>query len=242
MQVNAECLSSANKEYRLSNAILLYKDAQGTSVFSSVHDIETKTGVPSIKAGSPVSKSGLVEMLKALNPQDFVKPELLGDHILAKGSDHLAWFCKPHQEVIWFKCKELGEVSAKVNHPGLVFIIINGHWHVFAVKGKSRPKVSTQMYVAPYFNVWAGGRICTGNIDIPKGAKKFDTSAWEDAFMRTFFTHPNVHEKGKLTTYRGGPFALWRALMKGREFPTESLVPTGQTLAEVFERMLHGPA
>lgn len=97
------------------------------------------------------------------------------------------------------------------------------------------------MYVAPYLNVWAGGRICTGNIETPKGGLKFSTEEWEEAFFRSYFTHPNQHEKSALTKYRGGIFALWRALMKGRAFPTESLVRAGETLGQAFGRTVkHG--
>jgi PRTRC genetic system protein B len=162
---------------------------------------------------------------------------LLGDHILAKGSDHLAWYCKPQKRQVWFKNDELGQdVSATTDHPGLVFIIGKGHWYVFAVKGNERPTSGTPLFVSPYLNVWKGGHICTGNIETPKGAMKFSTEAWEEAFFRSYFTHPNQHEKGALTKYRGGIFALWRALMKGRAFPTKSLVSSGETLGQAFER------
>lgn len=243
MRVDALHASLPDEEFRLSNAILLYKDGKGQEIFASVHDVEVINGTPSIKEGTPVSKTGLVKALKALNPRGFQKPELLGEHVLAKGSDHLAWFCKPGKRDVWFRCEELGgEVSATVDHPGLVFIIVGDRWHVFAVKTTTRPTAETEIFVAPYFNVWSGGHICTGNIAIPKGKAARDTSAWENAFLDTYFTHPNIHEKGKLTKFRGGPFSLWRALMRGPQFPVRSLVPTGQTLGELFERMVDGPA
>ena len=243
MQVQAACVSSAQKVYGMSHAILLYSERGGQTVFASVHDIQTsKEGVATIAAGTPVSKTALVKMMQTLVPEDYVSAELLGNHILAKGSDYLVWYCKPQQRQMWFKCKEFGgEVSAKANHPGLVFIIGNGSWYVFAVKGNKRPTSSTPLYVAPYLNVWKGGRICTGNIETPKGELKFSTEAWEEAFFRSYFTHPNQHEKGALTSYRGGIFSLWRALMKGRAFPTESLVRAGETLGQAFERTVkHG--
>ncbi len=238
MQVQAACVSSAQKVYGMSHAILLYSERGGQTVFASVHDIQTsKEGVATIAAGTPVSKTALVKMMQTLVPEDYVSAELLGNHILAKGSDYLVWYCKPQQRQMWFKCKEFGgEVSAKANHPGLVFIIGNGSWYVFAVKGNKRPTSSTPLYVAPYLNVWKGGRICTGNIETPKGELKFSTEAWEEAFFRSYFTHPNQHEKGALTSYRGGIFSLWRALMKGRAIPTDSLVRAGETLKQAFER------
>jgi len=227
----------------MSSAILLYRERHGQTVFASVHDvIISKEGAATIEAGTPVSKTGLVKMMQTLVPEDYASAELLGDHILAKGSDHLAWYCKPKKRQVWFKNDELGQdVSATTDHPGLVFIIGKGHWYVFAVKGNERPISGTPLFVSPYLNVWKGGHICTGNIETPKGAMKFSTEAWEEAFFRSYFTHPNQHEKGALTKYRGGIFALWRALMKGRVFPAESLVSSGETLGQAFERTVkHG--
>lgn len=243
MQVQAACVSGAQKVYGMSQAILLYSERGGQTVFASVHDIQTsKEGVATIEAGTPVSKTGLVKMMQSLVPEDYAPAELLGNHILAKGSDYLVWYCKPQKRHVWFKNDEIGnEVSANCHQPGLVFITSKEDWHVFAVKGNKRPTSSTPLYVAPYLNVWAGGRICTGNIETPKGGLKFSTEAWEEAFFRSYFTHPNQHENGALTKYRGGIFSLWRALMKGRAFPTESLVRAGETLGKAFERTVkHG--
>ena len=191
--------------------------------------------------GIPVSKTALVQALKALAPEDYAPAELIGSHILAKGNDHLVWYSKPQKRQVWFKCDEFGDVSALTDHPGLVFIVSKGEWYVFAVKSRARPSPSTPLYVAPYFNVWEEGHICTGNIDIPKGVKRFDTDAWEEAFFRSYFTHPNIHGKGELTTFRGGPFRLWQSLMKGRAFPAHTLVPAGVKLGQMFERLVkHG--
>ncbi len=243
MQVQAACVSGAQKVYGMSQAILLYSERGGQTVFASVHDIQTsKEGVATIEAGTPVSKTGLVKMMQSLVPEDYAPAELLGNHILAKGSDYLVWYCKPQKRHVWFKNDEIGnEVSANCHQPGLVFITSKEDWHVFAVKGNKRPTSSTPLYVAPYLNVWAGGRICTGNIETPKGGLKFSTEAWEEAFFRSYFTHPNQHGKGALTKYRGGIFSLWRSLKKGRAFPTESLVRAGETLGKAFERTVkHG--
>jgi PRTRC genetic system protein B len=243
MQVKAACVSGSQKVYGMSQAILLYSERHGKTVFASVHDVSmSKEGVASIEAGSPVSKTGLVKMMQTLLPEDYAPAELLGNHILAKGNDHLVWYCKPQKRRVWFKNDEIGhDVNAETHQPGLVFIISKEDWYVFAVKGSKRPTSSTPLYVAPYLNVWAGGGICTGNIETPKGAMRFSTEAWEEAFFRSYFTHPNQHGKGALTSYRGGIFSLWRALMKGRAFPTESLVRAGETLGQAFERTVkHG--
>src|SRR5665811_2341938 len=152
MKIEAGCTSTIEKVYGLTNAILLYRDEGRNPVFASVHDVQvTKEGIPNIQPGTPISKSGLVEMLKTLSPQDYAQPELLGEHILARGNDHLAWFSKPQKRHVFFKNEQLGgEVNAQTEHPGLVFIVGKGKWFVFAVKSRSRPTASTPLYTAPY--------------------------------------------------------------------------------------------
>lgn len=240
MQIAADCAATHNKIYSLSSAILLYTDEGHKPVFASVHDVRlSREGIPNIEAGSPVSKSGLLDMMKALAPQDYVQPELLGNHILARGNDHLAWFCKPQKRTVHFKCDALGgEVHALTDQPGLVFIVGNGKWYVFAVKSSSRPTASTKLYVAPYLNVWKKGHICTGNIETPKGAMKFNTELWDSAFYQSFFTHPNQHGAKDLTLHEGGIFALWRDLIAGEKFSNASLVPAGETLGQAFSRVM----
>lgn len=249
MDIESKCLSN-EATYGVSHAILLYGKQTGYSnsreiCFASIHDVEAKKGTPTIKPGQAIAKKALFEALKCLAPDDYVDDkELFTENILAKGHDHLVWYSKPMKRQTWFNCKEMGgEASALTEHPGVVFAVSKGKWYVFALKGDQRPTPETTLYVAPYFNVWAGGHICIGNVDLPKGKTKFNTAAWEDVFYRSYFTHPNVHTKGGLTKYRGGIFALWRALMKGRAFPVNSLVPANETLSSMFERVVkHGRA
>ena len=240
MQVSAACVSSTQQVYEMSAAILLYREQHRQTVFASVHDIQVnKQGVATIHAGTPVSKIGLVKLMQTLVPEDYAPAELIGEHILAKGNDHLVWLCPPQRRPVWFKNEQIGrDVSATTDHPRLVFLVGKAGWFVFALKEDKRPTANTPLYVSPYLNVWKGGHICTGNIETPKGAMKFSTAAWEEAFFRSYFTHPNQHEKGALTKYRGGIITLWRALMKGRKFPTESLVPACETLGQAFERVV----
>ena len=140
MQIQAACVSGAQKVYGMSHAILLYGERGGQTVFASVHDIQTsKEGVATIAAGTPVSKTGLVKMMQTLVPEDYAPAELLGNHILAKGSDHLVWYCKPRKRRVWFKNDEIGhDVSAATHQPGLVFVISKEDWHVFADRKSTR--------------------------------------------------------------------------------------------------------
>ena len=140
-----------------------------------------------------------------------------------------AWQCQRHSKG--------GARTGRVPCPGLIFIVTNKAWKVFAYKGRQRPGAGTPMFVAPFFNVWNTGNICVGNARLPKGDRSHQSEAWEEAFFRSYFTHPNIHTPRGLTRYRAGAFALWRDLLDGRfaRFPTRLLVSTGRTLGEIFE-------
>ena len=237
MAINVSTFSS-NQSYRLTNAVLVYQDASRKPVFVSVHDVETDSeDRPIIQAGVPASKSGLLSLMRILDPETMLRPALKPAHVLAEGSGFFVWFSKPQARQVWFDCKELGARTGRVPCPGLVFVVTTKAWKVFAYKGRQRPDADTPLFVAPFFNVWSTGNICVGSARLPKGNQVHQSEAWEEAFFRSYFTHPNIHTPKGLTRYRAGPFALWRDLLDGRltRFPTRSLVFTGWTLREAFE-------
>ena len=228
---------------RLTNAILLYQgNWQDSAGFCSVHPVQETPNGPVIGSGHPASKSailGLVQDLLPRNKQDQL--EIIPANLLCKGAGFMAWYCKPQFRQLWFNNPKLGgQVTANVPHPGIVFIVTQRQWYVFAVAGDERPEANTELHVAPYFNVWDGGRICTGNVDVPKGKMKWNSKAWEEAFFRSNFTHPNIHEKNRLLRYAAGPIAFWRMMLEGKkkQFPQKALVATGKTLAQTLQSIL----
>ena len=102
------------------------------------------------------------------------------------------------------------------------------------MKGQHRPTPQTPLFQAPYFNVDGRGCICQGNVPVPTGTTVEKISAWNDAFLRSYFTHPNV--AGKLLRYRGGAYTFWRDMLDGRfaRFPDRVLVDTKITLGQLL--------
>jgi PRTRC genetic system protein B len=240
MKIESICHSGREMDISLKNAILMYTGNEGL-VYASLHSVEHSSEYAEIKAGVPLSKSALLETLKALAPEEYMPVDLLDPRILAMGNGYLVWYSKPQKRQVWFKCEELGNVSAETDHPGLVFMVSGNEWYVFAIKQNARPKASTPLCQAPYFNVWESGNICTGNVKLPEGNERFNPDAWENAFFRSYFTHPNVFSKDALTKFRGGIFALWKKLLAGGKFDNATLVPIKETLATAFERVVrHG--
>ena len=105
---------------------------------------------------------------------------------------------------------------------------------MWAVKGSRRPTPKTALFQAPFFNVDGHGHICQGNAPVPEGTTVEKIGAWNDAFLRSYFTHPNV--AGKLLRYRGGSYAFWRDMLDQRftRFPERVLVDAKTTLGQLL--------
>ena len=220
----------------LRHAVLIYGSARGG--FATVHDVSNTDGKPVIKAGVPATRSALMNAMAALQHND-IAPEILPGHILAKGEDYLVWWRKPCHRQVWFRTHEFGECTAVVPHPSVLFMArpLSKEMFVFALNGEERPEPETPLYQAPYFNVWAGGRLCVGNVTLPSGGMAYQPEAWEDIFYASWFTHPNVQ---RLINYRPGAYAFWKRLLDGKEkkFPSQRLLKDRDTVGSAFKRIM----
>ncbi|WP_157384680.1 PRTRC system protein B [Thauera sp. 27] len=229
-------MNLSEQPYRAQHAVLLY--GQHRPSYVSVHEVaEQHDGSLRIGVGTPATMSGLRELFDQLDPSRKVRPVFFEANVLSQGPGWLVWWMKPQTRRVWFDGSGFKDESAEVPHPGLVFAVSALGWQVFAVGGKGRPRPGTKLYQVPYFNVWEGGRICTGTARTPEGAKAQEPKAWEDAFFLSRFSHPNIHEANKLVKYRGGPVKFWKAMLKGKfkSFPTETLVETNWTVSNLLE-------
>lgn len=219
----------------LDRAVLLYHGRSGGAL-ATVHEVMIVDGAPVIGAGRAMTAQAARELAAALL-QRAAHGGFLPETVLYIHGDVLLWWVPPVRRHIAFQVaddhaeafggRERGEV---VPQPGLVFAASNSTWRVWAVKGNRRPSPQTPLYQAPFFNVDAQGRICQGNVPVPEGTTVEKIAAWNDAFLRSYFTHPNV--TGKLVRYRGGSYAFWRDMLDQRfaKFPERVLVGAETTL------------
>lgn len=239
MPVSVGVNSKASETMKLSKAILLYTGAR--SSYATVNDVLTSAdGTVQIGVGKAATSESVGELAKLL-VNNVRMGGYLPETVLSVGLSSVVWWCKPQKRRrIWFKTSndQLGTRSGETAHPGLVFSVSEEGWSVWAVKGNKRPTPETKLYQAPYFNVWKGGRICTGNILCPDAYTHESLMQWEEAFFGTFFTHPNVHAPDKLVDFDGGSHAFWKSQLDSTEskFPEIVLVSAKITLAGLLER------
>lgn len=218
----------------LQQAVLIYRGAQG-SAFATVHDIEEVDGEATILAGKAMTPRAAItlsrELAKGVSHGGFIP-----DTVLYMDGELLLWWTRPDKRHIAFRAEGMGraERGEVVPHPGLVFAASSQVWKVWAVKGDARPTPDTELFQAPYFNVYGTGAICQGSAVVPEGTTAERIGAWNDAFFGSFFTHPNVRKN--LVKYRGGSYRFWRDMLDGgfERFPERVLVPMRTTLGQLL--------
>ena len=220
---------------RLRRAVLIYDGQQG-SALATVHDIENIDGEAVIGAGQAMTSRAAMDLAKALLKRA-AHGGFLPETVLYMDGDLIVWWMPPARRHIAFRVDDVHaeafggqERGESVPHPGLVFAASSRVWRVWAVKGAGRPTPATALYQVPYFNVDVRGNICQGNAPVPEGTTVEKIAAWNDAFLRSYFTHPNG--PGKLVRYRGGAYAFWKDMLDGRfqRFPERVLVDVKTTL------------
>jgi PRTRC genetic system protein B len=222
----------------LSHAILLYSsgkqasygESEGTATHATVHEVEKTSTGPVIMPGRLLTENDMAELVKGLAESDSAAaPKWIDPNILAMGAGRMVWFTPPGRRAMFFKKSSHNPETMNgrgiLPCPGLVWMSTSRALHVYAVKGADRPKPSTRLYQAPFFNVWSRGQVCIGSASLPADERKHDTLAWEKTFFGSRFTHPNFTEPDRLV--RGiEAITFWKKMLARppAKFPEARLV------------------
>lgn len=227
----------------LVSALLLYQSGGG-DVYATSHPLDIDPDQPHRKvigAGVPLTKASLAEFARSVH----VTTSYAGfvpDNLLYTSPNMLAWWTPAALRPTWFRSPDpaIGTAHGQAAHPAMVFVVVPGDWYVFAVRTTGRPLPSTPLFHSPHFNVWNGGRICTGNVKLPAAPSAEVISEYEHGFFRSRFTHPN---RERAVKYKGGMKALWRDQLANPDpaAMNRSLVPAKETLQEAIARITSQP-
>lgn len=222
-------------QFELRGAILVYADGNMSGgAFASWHDVEGgKTGAPRLGPATPLSISFLRELSRGLGAM--TRPEILPENVLVRTPDTLVWWRPAQRRKMFFRHDdELGSISGRVfPQPALVFQASHGVLRIRALATNERPSSATALHVTPYYNVNIEGLVCQGTMRAPDESTVASMAQWEQAFFESEFTH--IYGSGHFTIHAGGVAALWRSLAAKKVFPTNQLVPSGQTLIQFAE-------
>jgi PRTRC genetic system protein B len=225
----------ANCEFKLSEAVLIYR-AGGDGAFASLHRIkQADDGVPYLAPGEPLTTAFVRTLAQGLGAQ--VKPEIFPENILARTPDLLVWWSRPQQRVMFFGGTD--EEARKINglvfpHPALIFKLLGKDLFVRAIATSSRPGQGTPLKTAPYWNTDAQGLVCAGSMRVPESSDLVSIPGWEGAYFQSEFTH--AAGAVRLTSHPGGFIGLWSGLARRKGFPVQYLTDAGETLQEFVRR------
>lgn len=223
----------------LAKAILIYRGSGPQDIFASIHDIQMDGPKASILAGCPATRHAVRKLSRELSGADS-QPQFIPEEALYQDEETLIWWTRPCTRHVMFDTGEarIGSRGEAVPHPGLVFKVAGGSWHVWAVADTCRPTLTTPLFQAPYFNIATDGAICAGNVDLPRQVSYSTIGAWEDAFFRSTFTHTNNRTGERLVNFPDGAYAFWRAMLDQTyaSFPADVLVPTSQQLSDLLPK------
>lgn len=106
-----------------------------------------------------------------------------------KGSEKYVWYDPPGKRMMFFK-SDLGIENGEYNLPGIIYVVENDCFLIYAYKGKDI-QPSTPLCIGPFFNV-SSTNVCLGNAKLDKPVNPTFTEYlqyWEKKFWLTEFSH-----------------------------------------------------
>lgn len=236
---NVNIIGGGETVLNLVGAVLMYQSDRG-DVYATSHPAVPDAQHPERKvigAGVPLSKGALAKFADAVSKATAFSG-FLPENLLFSSPNLVAWWTPAQVRTTWFKAAGTGKIdgNGQAAHPALVFVATPGDWFVFALADSARPTPATRLHHSPHFNVWDGGRICTGNVKLPPTFGPDVIHSYEVAFFRSHFTHPN---RGNAVKYEGGVEQLWRDQLAkpDPEAMRRALVDSKETLQQAIARI-----
>jgi PRTRC genetic system protein B len=191
--------------------------------------------------GQLMTPQMLIDMTASLGRS--VPVEILPARVLVRTAEMIVWWKPASERTMFFSDRGNDPLLKKMNgrrypHPALLFKASGAHLWIRALAQCERPKAETRMCMAPYWNCYDNGVVCTGSMKIPREKSVAAIELWEQSFFQSEFTHASGIRRH--TTFSGGLVAMWQSLRAKKQFPSKYLVKLPQTLAEFVNDHDHG--
>lgn len=244
-------VSESGRTASLTGAILLYtqeRDHYGDNAslvtYATIHDVAQIKGRPEIVPGRLLTQKDLQTMATSIEEShQEATSQWFDPGMLARSGDRMIWWTPPAMRPMFFKKSHHNaktfDGSAVCPTPGLVWMAMPGcGLFVYAIKGPNRPTKETQLYQAPFFNVWGRGQVCIGTASLPADETKWEPQAWEKTLFGSHFTHPNFAQPDRLILGED-PAAFWKKMIKrpAKRFPEDRLVQIPVVAGDLIDRL-----
>jgi PRTRC genetic system protein B len=186
----------------------------------------------------PIDPGALAETLAHVP----ITSGLLPPHTLASGRLHGApffvVFVPPRQATLRTE-KERFSLPL----PPLVWAGWRDDYRLFALASKDAPTLRTPLFLGPFPNLYADGRICWGSSDPRPQAAPDTLQPVLDLFLTGSYF--NLHlANGKSQAFPNSVIAQWQALKKTKtaSYPTDDLIAVNRTLDDLVSGRIFGGA
>jgi PRTRC genetic system protein B len=220
---------------------LVFYETKGTNTDVYVEHFDMDRNGNPVNAHPLTVKEAKV-LAKALNTDKekskaFLKPKGILPtnvlHINPSENGSVLWYTKAQERQLFF-LESLEIPNGKAGVPSMLWLANKETLYVFALASDRRPNETTQLYHAPYFNVYESGNVCMGTVDVniknSVSVEEF-TAAWESYFFNSYFSHL-INEHNPI---KGNCVSLWKDLIKtGNAFPKEVLKKNNRNLKNLL--------
>jgi PRTRC genetic system protein B len=198
-----------------------------------VHEVIHDDDGVRLAEGQLVTPKMLIDLMVSLGQS--VPIEILPERVIARTLESIVWWTPARERIMFFSDRGDDAALKKMNgkrypHPPLLFKTTGPHVSVRALLENKRPKSESKLYIAPYWNCYENGIVCTGTMKIPREKSVAAIEAWEESFFQSEFTHGAGVRN--LVRYPGGFLAMWKSLDGKKNFPNRYLAEAKETLAE----------
>lgn len=212
---------------KVEEAIVLSRmPGDGQAILLTHHKIdESNDGIRRLGTGKPVEKQHVIDLLVRLTSDGIA--DFLPENVVCHSPAGIAWWAPARVHKMHWSLP--GKVQTMtVPWPTLYFVAgFGASLRVFALESDKRPCPDTTLYHAPLGNIYEGGALCWGNINIPNQGVE-NIQGYEDAIYNTGYTHTNTPNnfKGADAEKENSLLKFWLELhkQKSKSFPVEKLL------------------
>ena len=230
--------------YHPTTALVFYQtDERNKETYVEYFDMD-KSGRPinahplTEREAETLAKALIVKTQKEKN-QDFLKPKgILPTHILQINPNaengSAIWYTKSMKRQLYFT-ENLEIPNGMAEVPAMLWFANKRSLKIFALANSRRPTEKTELFYAPFFNVYEDGNVCMGTVDVnfqnSTSLEEF-TKKWEEYFFNSYFSHlMNEHNP-----INGNCVNLWKSLINTeKQFPKEALKQANRTLKNLLK-------
>ena len=167
-----------------------------------------------------------------LKPKGILPTNIL--HINPSENGSVLWFTKSMKRQLYFT-ENLEIPNGMAEVPAMLWFANKRSLKIFALANSRRPTEKTELFYAPFFNVYENGNVCMGTVDVniqnSTSLEEF-TKKWENYFFNSYFSHlMNEHNP-----INGNCVNLWKSLINTEKpFPKEALKKANRTLKNLLQ-------